>query len=123
MASLRYHPRRKRRRFLVIPQSELELTEMEEAYCDGIEQDNSWLDNMIANCGIESSSQQNRCRPLPSTQSILSNPNMNETTTTKKQPISDNKSTSSNHSSSSLLLRKFYRSIGIEDPSSKDDSA
>jgi hypothetical protein len=127
MASLRYHPRRrKRRRFLVIPQSELELSEMEEAYCDGIiEQDNSsWLDNMITNCGSESSSQQNRCRPLPSTQSILSNPNMNETTTIKKQPISDNKSTSSIHSSSSsLLLRKFYRSIGIEDPSSKDDSA
>ncbi|OEU18698.1 hypothetical protein FRACYDRAFT_236975 [Fragilariopsis cylindrus CCMP1102] len=125
MASLRYHPRRKRRRFLVIPQSELELTEMEEAYCDGIvEQDNSWLDTMIANCGIESSSQQNRCRPLPSTQSILSNPNMNETTTIKKQPISDNKSTSSIHSSSSsLLLRKFYRSIGIKDPSSKDGSA
>jgi hypothetical protein len=122
MTSLHYYTRRKRRRFLVIPQSELELSEMEEAYCDGIEQDNSWLDNMIANCGIESSSQRNRCRPLPSTQAILSNPNINETTTTKIQPISDNKSTSSIHSSSSLL-RKFYKSIGIKDPSSKDGNS
>jgi hypothetical protein len=138
MKSLHYHPRRKRRRFLVIPQSERELSEIEEAYCGGNEQehqeaeteteieswsrnkrrDNFWIDNMIANCGIESSSQQSRCRPLPSTQALLSNPNMNITTTTKKQPISDNKSTSSIHSSS--LLRKFYKSIGIKDPSSKD---
>jgi len=115
----------------MIPQSERELSDLlEDAYCDinkipekriessSNKRRNNWRDNTTAvSCCIESSSQRNRCRPLPSTQSLLSNNHMNETMTT---PISS-ASISSNHLSS--LLRKFYKSIGTKAPSEDGTAA
>jgi len=102
----------------MIPQSEHELSDLlEDAYCDikkipetrtessSNKRRNNWCDNTTT------MSQRNRCRPLPSTQSLLSNNHMNETMTTRISTAS----ISSNHSSS--LLRKFYKSIGTKAPS------
>ena len=86
--------RKRRRRYLAVPQSERELSKnlLEDAYCDG---------NTVS-----LSSQQKCCnRPLPSTQSLLSSYGMNGITTHVASKTDSSKLSSS-------LMEIFYQSIG-----------
>ena len=98
--SLEFHKRRKRRRPLVVPETESDLSFLHDAY-----REESTFDTSA------SSSQRRNYRPLPSTQILTSI--RNETNSTRGNTVT---STRSSTTKPSLLLRNFYKSIGIEDP-------
>ena len=114
---------RKRRRYLVVPQTERDLSLLQSAYCDA--NDGHWRYWSRENNGeykvsdmkhvstvdtSASSSLRRNCRPLPSTQILILT--TNETSGTRD---TTHTRTRSAVTTTSLLLRNFYESIGMKD--------
>ena len=115
--------RRRKRRYLVVPETERELFILEDAYCD--EHNDQQEDKVRGDCSSDrvnyegylpshdassSSSRRSSCRMLPSTQVLVSI--MNDTTITGKIKTTDKRPFMKNNKSP--LLENFYKSIGMK---------
>ena len=133
----RHHPCRKRRRqerrFLVVPQKEEDLANLEDAYASYSDYDDDaplqyqhqqYRQQHSRNCNapstcvtISSSSRRSRSRPLPSTQILIS---MTKETMDSKRTDANAKANTTSGSpttttGASLLLKNFYDSVGMKD--------
>lgn len=104
--------RRKRRRPLVVPETENDLSFLYEAYCG--DDDNVYTSSTKKEVSTfdtsASSSQRRNFRPLPSTQVLTSL--LNESRSTRDVTVTGTKSSLTKPS---LLLRNFYKSIGMKE--------
>eukprot|EP00536_Pseudo-nitzschia_multiseries_P019352 jgi/Psemu1/293816/fgenesh1_pg.4558_\ len=114
--------RRRRRHYLVVPQTEEDLANLEDAYCDydGQGTHPSERNASLTYDTFASSSQQIRRRPLPPTQNFISLVHdATDTRTNKKANSNANanaNATSGNPTPGpSLLMKAFYESVGMQD--------